>query len=140
MYGLFYQKNLFYDKFWYKNLLKQATKLKNQNKSLYFRKYYYAHQTLTIEHSYFLRLKTSEYFPLKLYIMRYNNWLVASVQWFKPVKKNIKNKLVYSNSNSNIQLGTNFLKKSQTNKRVKILFLLLRTSLGYFKKSTSYSF
>lgn len=69
-----FQKNLFYDKFWYKKLFTYTSDtFNNQQTSLYFRKYYYAHKTLTIEHSYFIRLQTPEYFPLKLYVIRYNN-------------------------------------------------------------------
>jgi hypothetical protein len=88
-YGLFKTNNLLFHNFWYKN---NQLKVKNNSKlgtkkSLYFRKYYYAHETLTIEHSYFIRLRTPEYFPLKLYIIHFNNWVIASIQWFKPIKK-----------------------------------------------------
>ena len=82
-YGIFYKNNLFTNKFWFKNIKNTASQ---NNTPLYFRKYYYSHQTLTIEHSYFIRLISPEFFSLKLYILRYNNWVIASIQWFKPLK------------------------------------------------------
>jgi len=91
-YGIYTRNNLFVSNFWYKNtrFTSNTKNFMSNTMLLYFRKYYYAHQTLTIEHSYFLRLKTPEFFPLRLYILKYNNWLVASVQWLKPLKSHVQ--------------------------------------------------
>jgi hypothetical protein len=117
--------------------------LKNLN--LYFRKYYYAHSTLTIEHSYFIRLKTPEYFPLKLYVLRYMNWLITSIQWFKPMKVSRSYSQKYSPRNSPLLYTTT---KSNTKSkhakhlkvRLKILILILSKSLHNSQKSLSYNF
>jgi hypothetical protein len=85
IYGLYTYSNLNYKHLWYRN--SSITNFKLPNKfHLYFRKFFYAHTTLTIEHSYFTRIRTPEFFPLRLYILKYNNWLVISLQWFKPSK------------------------------------------------------
>jgi len=130
-YGLSFTNNFFFHNYWYKNSFFKKTiyNQETKNLALYFRKYYYAHQTLTIEHSYFLRLKTPEYFPLKLYILKYSNWLVASIQWFKPLKstkshqsrldKQRKSTLVYTKN-----------KSSNSNHRTKLLLNLL---LSFYK-------
>ena len=136
-YGLRFQKPYLYSNFWYKTGSRKP--LSNQDR--YYRKYYYAHQTLTIEHSYFIRLKTSEYFPLRLYVLRYNNWLCATLQWFKPVK---------STRNASTIKTNNFLKKNSTvlsiNKRmqdrtrIKILMNFLQLLVNKNAKLTKYLF
>ena len=90
-YGLSFQKNIFQNFFWYKNI-------KNTNIK-FFRKYFYSNDLLNIEHSFSLRLNSGEYFPLKLWILKYNNWLILSYLWFKPVK--------YKNFNKTLS-GKNF--------------------------------
>jgi hypothetical protein len=132
-YGLFFTKNLFFHNYWYKNSFfkKHNYNQNSKQKSLYFRKYYYAHQTLTIEHSYFLRLNTSEFFPLRLYVLKYTNWILASVQWFKPLKttNTQQNKKNTQQKHSSIYTNTKIKERTQRNK---ILILLL---LSFYKKN-----
>lgn len=110
-YGLSFQKNIFHNFFWYKNI--KTTNIK------FFRKYYYSNDLLNIEHSFSLRLGSGEYFPLKLWILKYNNWLVLSYLWFKPVK--------YKNFNKTL-LSKNFMRNSLNdlclykNLRIKYLY------------------
>ena len=98
-YGLFFKNNIFRNQFWYKNNTlinhKNLLNIDEKNLNLYFRKYYYSYKTLSIEHSYHIRLDTPEFFSLRLYVIKYNNWVVVSLQWFKPSKHNLfkKNKL-----------------------------------------------
>ena len=57
----------------------------------FFKRVFYTNSTLGIEHSYQIRLTTSQYFPMKTWIMDYNGWLVVQTAWFKPmVSKAIK--------------------------------------------------
>jgi len=134
-YGLFFTNNFFVNVFWYRNTPYDQTK--SPQTSLYFRRYFYAHDKLTIEHTYLIRNCTPEYFPLRLYILKYSNWLILSLQWFKPVKhkrgtvttattKNGTNKLIYKSTGNkktkttvNIRLKTsiyNLLKLLRTTK------------------------
>jgi hypothetical protein len=100
-YGLIFDKYLFYNNFWFKN-----NNLKK--KTSYFRKYNYSNSILNIEHSFKLRLGSGEYFPLKLWIIKYSNWVIISYLWFKPVKNKIlinnkvfnKNPLILSKFNA----------------------------------------
>jgi len=132
-YGLFFTNNPLFHNYWYKNKFFKTNNYnqKDKQKSLYFRKYYYAHQTLTIEHSYFIRLKTPEFFPLRLYILKYTNWLVASVQWFKPLKTVKISKSSYGNQKKNSSVYTK-VKDRTKQQRNKILILLL---LSFYKKT-----
>jgi hypothetical protein len=136
-YGLFFHKNFFYHNYWYKNKLFYKNNYNHtlKNLKLYFRKYYYAHQTLTIEHSYFLRLKTPEYFPLKIYILKYNNWLIASLQWFKPLKS-YKSSNSYKNtkvSTQSLSVTSKYEKNKYTNNRSKLIISFI---LKYCQKSS----
>ena len=139
-YGLHYQNNLKLHNFWYKN----KTKVQNQNIiqkfnmnkiSLYFRKFNYAHSTLAIEHSYFLRIQTPEFFPLRLYIMKYSNWLILSVQWFKPLKNTTNRRKVGLNQsiNKSVIYKRNWLShKTPVNNRVKLISFFLKKHIKSF--------
>lgn len=54
--------------------------------SKFFRRFFYSNTVVGVEHSYLLRNRTGEYFPMKVWLFRYVGWFVISVQWFKPVK------------------------------------------------------
>lgn len=136
-YGLRFQKPYLCSKFWYKTRSRKP--LLNQDS--YYRKFYYAHQTLTIEHSYFIRLKTPEYFPLRLYVLRYNNWICATLQWFKPIKstRNLKT----NKTNNFITQNSTVLtlnRPTQKPNRFKILINFLRLTVKKNLKLTKYFF
>lgn len=131
-YGLFYQSNPYNTYFWYKNSLRSDKSLYKNYSSLYFRKFFYSHNTLTIEHSYFIRQKTLDFFPLRLYILKYGNWIVASIQWFKPIKT-IK-KSFYNSKNSISNNHTLIFPASlNPNRSTKRLTLVLLHYLKYTK-------
>jgi len=127
MYGIHSKVNIFYHNFWYKNIFKNKKPLNTLNSALYFRKYYYAHKTLTIEHSYSIRLKTTEFFTLKLYILKYNNWIITSIQWFKPLKNNPNKHIFKKNSPHLLLLNTNKGFTGANKRSTLILSLLLKT-------------
>lgn len=130
-YGLFFKNNIFINNFWYKNLSFMSIKTTNQDLThfnLYFRRYFYSYKTLAIEHSYNVRLETAEFFPLRLYVLKYLNWVVISVQWFKP----LKNKLTLNKKNSP-KNKTPLISKSGKNynkySRLKLIYFYLHTTL-----------
>jgi len=137
-YGLLFNNNIFIHTYWYRKKRNIYTKT-NYNHNLYFRRYYYAHKILTIDHSYLLRISTPEYFPLRTYIIKYNNWIFISIQWFKPLKpentKNMKLLQVGNNKftkNSIKTTLTNYSKKNLTTRlKVVILHILIIFSRGY---------
>lgn len=136
-YGLKFQKPILYNKVWYKSTNKHLF----PSESRYYRKYHYTNKTLTIEHSYFIRSKTPEYFPLRLHVLRYNNWLCATLQWFKPLKSTHKFKSNHFNKlkNKNQAIITN-KKLPTTTPRIKILIFLLKKTLNSNKKHIKYVF
>jgi hypothetical protein len=134
-------KNIFYNNFWFRN---KSYTSKNSHYNLkhynmYFRKYFYTHEKLTIEHSYFIRQNTPEYFPLRIYILKYTNWLIISLQWFKPVKFNKTN---YSSSVVNItKTQALFKKNSKSSLNKSFRYKILLKHLTYsFTKDYTYNF
>jgi len=98
-YGLTFSTNPFWNDYWYNKSTSKGftpTHIKNIN---FFRRFFYTNDVLNIEHSYLLRNRTGEYFPLRLWLLKHNNWVILSVKWFKPQKtKNLSNFRDYSPS------------------------------------------
>jgi hypothetical protein len=130
-YGFFFVKNLFIHDYWYKKFynIKKFYNKEDHQLNLYFRRYYYSHKTLTIEHTYLLRNSTAEYFPLRLYVLKYLNWFIFSIQWFKPSKISENN---YSSNNLNLNSkillnkGSIHRKKPSIKGRLKLIMFLFK--------------
>ena len=89
MYGLQTPVNLFLLKYWY--FSKKTDEKKNHltftNK--YYRRY---SKNLTLDekdNSYTLRLATKDIFPMKVWIFKFQNWILLNFYWFQPLKKSI---------------------------------------------------
>lgn len=88
-YGLIFRNNPFFHKFWFNSELSKQG-VKTQFITLkYFRRFMYNNKSVGLEYSYTLRNNSGEYFPMKLWVLRFNNWVIISLHWFKPVKKKI---------------------------------------------------
>jgi hypothetical protein len=98
--GLSYTSNFFIHEYWYKHAVTAGlrSEVVDQQLKSYFRRYFYAHSVLSIEHNYLLRHKTQEYFPMRTWVLKYHNWVIFSIQWFKPVKTKQKQTFLRSAS------------------------------------------
>jgi len=91
-YGNTFNYNIFASEFWYsKNITYRFDKSLNQLR--YFKRFYYSNSILGIEHSFFIRNTTAEFFNFKPWVFFYNNWIVLVICWFKP-PKNKKNSVL----------------------------------------------
>jgi len=122
-YGLKTQDNFFAHQYWYTSRLNiKLNSLQNLKhlKTIFYRKYYYLNDVVGIEHSFLMRNTTPEYFPLKLWVFKFNNWIILSIVWFKPLKGRYKNKTnLFSASAANLlHKPSSFYFK---NKRLKLL-------------------
>ena len=89
--GVTFKTNPFVHEYWYKKSFKSLRLQKHSLSNLQaFRRYFYTNERLGIEHSYFIRYRTGEYFPMRHWVMRYGDWIFLSIQWFKPVKTKIR--------------------------------------------------
>lgn len=124
-YGITIKTNPLVHEYWYRRQLKNIrvtaqTKINSQ----YYRRFFYTNDVLSIEHSYLIRNKTAEYFPMRTWILRYGGWLVFSVQWFKPLKIKTKKKIPRSRSSNYVGAVVKSTPATSLTKRVKLLLLL----------------
>ncbi len=111
--GIIRDSNPFVHEYWYRKTYRKIRSADQKYKNLQaFRRYFYTNERLGIEHSYYIRYRTGEYFPMRLWVMRYGGWLFISVHWFKPVKSKrtqfsaTKNKTIGSISRSTASEST----------------------------------
>lgn len=128
-YGLSFHNNIFFNEYWYKPTHQPIrTKFRSYEVGTFFRRSYFRNEALTIEHTYLLRNSTVEYFPMRSWIMRYDNWLVFSVQWFKPAKiKKSRNSRV-------LHVGGLWKTTSPLSNRLKLYLLFLKQTVSYPEK------
>jgi len=135
--GLTYTSNFFIHEYWYKNTKTNVrTEVIEEQLKLYFRRYFYAHSVLSIEHNYLLRHKTQEYFPMRTWVLKYNNWVIFSVQWFKPVKTKQKQPIVRSASFVGAIHKSGIANK--TSLRIKVTLIYFLKSIKNTKKNYNF--
>jgi len=88
--GLTFPNNPNVHEYWYRPNLKKNRTENHQTNLRFYRRFFYTNDRLSIEHSYFIRHFSGEYFPLRLWIFKYLGWVILCVQWFKPIKKKMK--------------------------------------------------
>ena len=137
-YGFTFPNTLFFHEFFYNaksKSIRRAIILKNLK---YYRRFYFSNDNLGIEHSYFLRYKTGEFFPLRLWVIKYSNWILLCFNCFKPIKKKSKGKNIMKAEfyalTPNLKFETELLKY----RRFKLIFLFLKKFV--FSKTTRYIF
>ena len=133
-YGFTWKINPFFHEYWYSKLklLKLHRTKFNPSLSKFYRRFYYANNILSIEHSFFIRHKVGEYFPLRIWFLKYLNWVIISFKCFKPIKlkkrvgegKRVKSSFLFSiNTNSANKLGRSNLNRS------KLFFIFFKKSV-----------
>jgi len=89
MYGLQTPVNLFLLKYWYFNKKTDTKKNHLTFTNKYYRRY---SKNLTLDekdNSYTLRLATKDIFPMKVWIFKFQNWILLNFYWFQPLKKSV---------------------------------------------------
>ena len=66
-YGLNFNTSPLIHEYWYRKNIKHIRVYNHQkNNNRFFRRFFYTNDALGIEHSYLIRNKTAEYFPMRL--------------------------------------------------------------------------
>lgn len=130
-YGLTFSNSLFFHEIFLSKPFKQIRhRVSITNHLKHFRRFFFTHERLGIEHSYYLRYKTGEYFPIRLWIMSWSQWFIISFNCFKPIKKK-SNKLVRQPKDRfSIAAAKAYNYKSLQLKRFKLLFLFVKRCLA----------
>ena len=79
-YGLNVSTNLFYSPYWYSSVLTPSSK------PTYFRWITTKNKTLGFKTSYRLRTQTTDLYPMKMWILKYDSWVIINFYWFQPNK------------------------------------------------------
>ena len=137
-YGLMFPSTLFFHEL-FLNKNAKTTRLRLVQKNLkYFRSFQFSNNKLGIEHVYLLRNRTGEYFPLRLWVLKYSNWILICFHCFKPMKKKLREKTIMKDEF--YALSTN-LQSTNLNfrfKRFKLVFLFFKKFLA--PREFNYSF
>lgn len=128
-YGLDYKNNIFFNEYFFNKYYKNYKyKFKILNLK-FFRKFYFSNTILGIEHSYLTRLKTGEYFPLRLWCIKYSSWIILSFHCFKPVKVRARARNKISKEVHSISPSLSFSDINIKYIRYKLLFLFFKKNL-----------
>ena len=108
-YGTTFKNNIFIHEYWYSKPSKVIRTLPLKSYMKHYRRFYYSNSTLGIEHSFLLRNHSGEYFPMRCWILKYNNWVILSLKFFKPLKiKKLRNAINRKVSLSSITTELNY--------------------------------
>ena len=101
----------------------------NQKNIKYFRRFFYNNLTLQIEHSYLIRNEVAEYFPFRLWVLRYKSWLVIVLNWYRPQKgKGI------GEGNNRSRINQRSLSTFSKSKHTNYSLIRLKVMLNFFYK------
>lgn len=104
-YGLLYRNDIFVNRYFFSKPTKQFSEFMiKKKKKIYLRKKLYENHRFNVIMYYDDRLQLTEYFPMKTWLFRFNNWMVIMMHWFKPFKgksrQRAKGRGVSNNRNS----------------------------------------
>ena len=120
-YGTTFKNNIFVHEYWYSKPSKVIRTLPLKSYMKHYRRFYYSNSTLGIEHSFLLRNHSGEYFPMRCWILKYNNWVILSLKFFKPLK--VKQVGTFKNRKTSISSTTTELSYNlENNKRFSLFY------------------
>jgi len=113
-YGVLTNKSIFINPYWYKNF-KINFNLFNYNFNLkYFRIIQYKNKIINEYKTYKIRNKIKNLYYSKIWILRYQNWLIINFYSFQPLLKKTKQNLRFlKKKNLNFYLNTSVKNKNQ---------------------------
>lgn len=131
-YGILFYKNIFFNKYWFFNKIKFKNFF-NEHSSKYYRVVNFKNTILNINSIYYSRIKLKNIYFSKIWILKYQNWIIILFYAFKPYQKTSKKK----NKKINKELDI-FLDKTNSNvkflKRIKSIYFYL-FQFNYNKKN-----
>jgi len=85
-YGSTFKSNPFFNNYWFRKSINRYFINTNKSNIKFYRRYYYTNNIVGVDHSYLIRNHSGEYFPLRVWVLRYLGWFIISIGWFKPIK------------------------------------------------------
>jgi len=126
-YGMSYPANIFFHSYYFTKAARTPSFSTPEKNIRYFRRVFYSHPTLPIQHSYLIRKCSSEYFPMRLWHVKYNNWVILAFNCFRPLKQKFSDIKTRGGSEAaGVGLSLSKTPCSQALVRFKILYLHTR--------------
>ena len=137
-YGLSYPTNIFFHEYYFSRATRGLGFLSSGQKNKYFRGFSYSNSLLTIQHSYLIRNRSGEYFPMRLWHIKYNSWVILAFNCFRPLKQKQSSRKSLEKHGVN-GLSASFSKSQDTPalRRFKMLYLYVRK---HFRQAALYNF
>ncbi len=136
-YGLLYPQNIFVNKYWYFNTKINFQKSWDTFNTKYFRLIEYKNRIVNEYKSYKIRNKVKNLYFSKIWIMRYQNWLVLNFYCYQPLTTKLKRKKKFFNKE--LSMYTTTTSRTPLNiKRYKLFFFY--SLINFFKTDTYYTF
>lgn len=137
-YGLFYKKNIFLNNYWHK-LENTDLKELNTHQLKYFQIMEHKNKITDEITKFTTRIKKKHIYFSKLWILKYQNWILINLYSFQPITKPKKLSMRKKNKFLGIEQKVNLLKKLKTLIRFK-LFLNLFTKFYLHDQNTFFCF
>lgn len=122
-FGVLHASNLFFNKYWYQNV---NLVLIHRSNLKYYRAVEYKNKLLNISYFYNVRIPVKNIHVTKLWLLRYQNWLVLNFYCFQLLKKRILSKNWIKQS-KNLYTSQNVFDFTKI-KRIKLLFFFMLNS------------
>ena len=119
--GTSFKTNTFIHEYWYSKPSKIIRTLPSKLYLKYYRRRYYRDEPDEIDSSYLVRHHSGEYFPMRCWILKYNNWVILSLKFFKPLKIK-KAKISKKNYKISVSSATSDFNLNNNNERLNFLY------------------
>lgn len=86
-YGLLFNKNIFFSAYWYKKTSRCGTNLFKRLDAQYFRAMSHKNRITGELSRFYVRFKKKDVYFGKVWILRYQGWIITNIAAFQPVKK-----------------------------------------------------
>lgn len=134
-YGLLTPKNIYISKYWYLNFKINYSDFYDNFNLKYFRLIEYKNRVLNEYKTYKIRTKLKNLYFSKLWILRYQSWIVINFYCFQPLTSKIKKQLT-NKKDLNFYLSTKKKNKFKISRFKTFIFYFLNNSLNknfYYK-------
>lgn len=137
-YGIFFPKNIFINKYWYCNKFKINIKLESIHNEKYYRKLNFKNLFFNTIKIYKMRTKNKHMFFSKIWILKFQKWLIINFYTFQPFKKfKDNNKITHDLNFYNYNKKNNFFFNM---KRTKLFLFLIFLNIKNKNNKNIYNF
>lgn len=135
-FGILYPVNMFIHRYWFDNL--KLINYRNEHNTKYYRLMSFKNLISNEINYYKERVKIENIYQSKIWILKFQHWIVINFYCFNPIKKR---QIIYNKKRKNLSFDiylTKFPHKFENHKRLKMIFFFFLKKLAY--KDVYYKF